>query len=267
MSGTPEMVRCSVCGELHPAATMVTAHRNPEDVPEGARGTRPEPTDWWLTDAEALHAEHPRSFFIPPADRRHALRPGELVKLGFAYGPHADREGDGHVEKMWVEVLDQDAAGAALGRLRNRPHRLAALEIGDVVAFGAHQVLSIDFSDEELGYAQDEWPIVDRAVLEHDRAPDVVVRYKSPRDGESETWWMLVHQSGMGPSQESAGLLTDRFPGLAEPLRAGTGVWDLAEGERDTARWRRVADAELAGGEWPGLYRWLERAARELRAG
>ena len=137
---------------------------------------------------------------------------------------------------MWVEVLAQGGDGGALGRLRNRPLRLTELEIGDEVAFGAHEVLSIDYSDEELGYPQDQWPIVDRAVLDDDRAPDVVVRYESPRDEEPETWWMLVHKSGSGPADAGAGRLTDRFPGLAEPLRAGTGVWDARRGRaRDGA--------------------------------
>ena len=150
MTGAPEMARCNVCGELHPVATMVTAHKQAEEIPADARRERPAPRDWWLSDARALHAEHPRSFFIPTAERSRALVPGELVKLGFAYGPHADREGEGHLERMWVEVLAQ---------------------------------------------------------------------------------------GGSGPADASAGLLTDRFPGLAEPLRAGTGVWEIAGGERETARW------------------------------
>jgi len=148
------MARCDVCGELHPVATMVTAHKQPEEIPADARRERPAPRDWRLSDARALHAEHPRSFFIPTAERSRALVPGELVKLGFAYGPHADREGEGHLERMWVEVLAQGGDGGALGRLRNRPLRLIELEIGDEVAFGAHEVLSIDYSDEEIGFAQ-----------------------------------------------------------------------------------------------------------------
>jgi hypothetical protein len=171
VTGAPEMARCDLCGELHPVARMVTAHKQPEEIPADARRDRPAP----------------------------------------------------------------------------------------------HEVLSIDYSDEELGFPQGQWPIVDRAVLDDDRAPDVVVRYESPRGDEAETWWMLLHQSGSGPAEESAGLLTDRFPGLAEPLRAGAGVWDLAGGERESARWRRVGEDELAGGEWPGLFRWLERTVGELR--
>src|SRR5687767_14734707 len=118
-----ELARCSICGGEHPVATMVTRHREPEQIPPEAAGRDAEPADWWLEDAEALSAAHPRSFFIPRAERRRALRAGEDVRLGFVYGPHSDREGEGHVERMWVQVVDQRDDGSARGRLRNRPAR------------------------------------------------------------------------------------------------------------------------------------------------
>src|SRR3954453_7930000 len=119
---------------------MGTAHKAPEAVPADAAGDAPAPSDWWLADGEARHAEHPRSYFIPPRARREALRPGELVKLEFTYGPHADREGEGHVERMWVEVL-----GRGHGRLRNRPVRLSPLAIGDRLDFAPEHVITIDY--------------------------------------------------------------------------------------------------------------------------
>src|SRR5688572_15775748 len=103
---------------------MVTAHKQPEDLPAVLPREAAVPSDWWLQDAEALHAEHPRSFFIPPAERRRALAPGELVRLGFEYGPHADRRGEGHIERMWVQVLEQAGGERLHGRLRNNPARL-----------------------------------------------------------------------------------------------------------------------------------------------
>jgi hypothetical protein len=39
--------------------------------------------DWWLDNAESLHRQHPRSFFIPTAERRHALRQDDMVRLIF----------------------------------------------------------------------------------------------------------------------------------------------------------------------------------------
>lgn len=149
------MARCSICGEEHPLATMVTAHKRPEELPDGAAGAFPDPSDWWLADAEERSAAHPRSYFIPPRERRYALKHGELVRLQFCYGPHADREREGHVERMWVEVVEQHAGGHVHGRLRNTPVRLAALGIGDLVAFEPRHVASIDYTDDELGYSQE----------------------------------------------------------------------------------------------------------------
>ena len=80
---------------------------------------------------------------------------------------------------MWAQVLERDGEGGLHGRLRNTPACLGSL---DLVAFEPSNVLTIDFSDEEL---------------------------------------------------ESVNLMTDRFPGLEEPLRAGDGVWALAGGGID----------------------------------
>jgi hypothetical protein len=188
------------------------------------------------------------------------------LKLEFTYGPHADRDGEGHVERMWVEVIEQRDDGHAHGRLRNQPARLSELEIGDLVAFEPENVIAIDYTDEELGYAQDQWPVVDRAVLDDDRTPDIVVRGPGPYAAGEDEWWLLCHENPSGPTSESAGLLADRFPGLEEPLRAGEGLWELAAGERASARWRRVSDEEIeASEEWRSLYAWLEETAEQLR--
>jgi len=240
---------CSICGEEHPLAEMVTAHIEPEDVPAGARGATPEPHDWWLADGEALHAEHPRSFFIPTRERREALQPGELIKLEFQYGPHADGEGEGHVERMWVEVT-----GAGQGILRNGPFRLQGLELGDHVAYGLEHVISIDYSDAELGYAQSQRPIIDENVIREDRAPDVVARAPGP-DGD-DVWWMLLREGSSQPVEERINTLTDKFPELVEPLRADEGVW-----ERDGERYRRV---DPTTGEWPSLLAFLAEAAEQM---
>jgi hypothetical protein len=260
------MARCSICGGEHPAATMVTGHEQAEDLPGESRGAFPAPSDWSLADGDELHARHPRSFFVPPAARRRALRPGELVRLEFRYGPHADREGEGHIERMWVEVVDQKATGPTHGRLRNRPIRLTAIGIGDLVSFEPAHVLSIEYTDDELGYAQDQWPVVDIAIVRDDRAPDVVVRAPGPSVPGEDEWWMLCHEDPAGPATESVNSLTDRFPGLEEPLRAGEGLWELAGGERADARWRRVGEGEIAASdEWQALLAWLESTAVRMR--
>ena len=58
-----------------------------------------------LLDAEVRHRADPDSFSIPRSDVRHALVPGDLVKLLFGVGP-----GDPPpAERMWVEVLEAEA--------------------------------------------------------------------------------------------------------------------------------------------------------------
>ena len=162
---------------------------------------------------------------------------------------------------MWVEVVDQGR-----GELRNHPVRLAALAIGDLVAFEPRHVTAIDYTDEELGYAQEQCPVVDKAVLEEDRAPDIVVRAPGPYVADQDDWWLMCREGAIGPTIETAGLLTDRFPGLEKPLRAGDGLWELAGGERGDAHWRRVSDDEVAASEeWQALLAWLEKTAEQMR--
>jgi hypothetical protein len=242
---------CSICGQEHPLADTVTAHIEPEDVPAEARRATPEPHDWWLGDGEALHAAHPRSFFIPPRERREALRPGELIKLEVHYGPHADVDGEGHAERVWVEVVD-----GATGILRNAPFRIQGLELGDRVAFAPEHVITIDYTDDELGYRQDQEAVIDENVLREDRAPDVVARAPGP-EGEA-IWWMLLREGSSQPVPERVNTLTDHFPGLVEPLQADEGVW-----ERDGDAWRRVDETT---GEWPSLLAFLAEAAGRLRS-
>ncbi|HEX5782631.1 MAG TPA: DUF2314 domain-containing protein [Solirubrobacteraceae bacterium] len=263
-----ETARCSICGAEHPVADMVTGHKEPRDVPADAEEAFPEPRDWWLANADQLHARHPRSYFIPPGVRRRALRTGELIKLEFTYGPHADREQEGHVERMWVEVLEQRPDGRAEGRLRNQPIRLAELAIGDRVAFGPEHVITIDYTDEELGYPQSQSPIADPRIVDDDTAPYVAVRAPGPYTADEDEWWMLVRDQPERLITESANSLTDRFPGLVEPLRAGEGLWEHAGGEGTDARWRRVpADEIEASEDWRALFAWLDGTAEMMRRG
>jgi hypothetical protein len=167
---------------------------------------------------------------------------------------------------MWVEVLEQGPDSRAEGRLRNQPFRLAELAIGDHVAFGPEHVITIDYTDEELGYPQGQSPIVDPRIVGEDRAPYVAVHAAGPDDVAE--WWMLTRDQPDELATETANSLTDRFPGLAEPLRAGDGLWELAGGEGAEARWRRVPPEEIAASEdWRALFAWLEGTVELMRRG
>jgi hypothetical protein len=262
-----ELARCSICGGMHPVEPMITAHKKAEDVPGGARGRFARSPLWSLANADEMHARHPRSYFIPDLDRRMALLVGECVRLEFHYGRDADREQNGHAERMWVEVLEQRADGRAHGRLRNRPARLVGLDIGDVVPFEPENVVAIEYTDEELGYAQADWAVIDRAAIEQDRAPDIVARAApGPYSADRDAWWMILREQPAGPTIEGVNGLTDRFPGLAEPLRAGAGLWERTDGVRERARWRLVPDTEIATSEeWQRFFRWLAMTAERMR--
>ena len=167
---------------------------------------------------------------------------------------------------MWVEVLDQRPDGHAHGRLRNHPARLQALQIGDMVAFEPEHVISIEYTDDELGYSQDQWAIIDRAITDDDRAPDIVIWAPGPYVADQDAWWMLVRDDPAGLTTQDVNALTDRFPGLAEPLRAGRGLWELANGDRGDARWRQIGQQEIdSSDEWRAFLDWLARTATRLR--
>jgi hypothetical protein len=88
--------------------------------------------------------------------------------------------------------------------------------------------------DVSLGYAQDQELLVDVRILEEDVAPDAAV-FAGGR------WFLLCREPGAGPVEENVNRLTDLFPGLVEPLRAGEGMW-----EREDERYTRIdPDAEL----------------------
>jgi len=67
---------------------------------------------------------------------------------------------------------------------------------------------------------------------------------------------MLLREASSQPVEERITMLTDHFPELAEPLRAGEGVW-----ERVGEVYRRV---DASTGEWPSLLAFLAGAAERL---
>ena len=153
---------------------------------------------------------------------------------------------------MWVEVVDEGQA-----RLRNRPLRLAALAIGDLVAFEPRA--RDRYRLQRRGARLRAGAVADRGQGGDRGGPGA--RHRGAR-GVRQTGGSCAATARSARRARTAGLLSDRFPGLEEPLRAGDGLWELAEGERADARWRRVGDDEIAASEeWPRLLAWLEKTA------
>ncbi|MEL6274771.1 MAG: DUF2314 domain-containing protein, partial [Bacteroidota bacterium] len=58
---------------------------------------------WQLEDGEEYNRRYPDTFDIPSAEEKSAIKPGDLVKLMFAFGTAEDHD----VERMWVTFKEQ----------------------------------------------------------------------------------------------------------------------------------------------------------------
>ncbi len=184
---------------------------------------------WWLDDAEARSAEAPRSFFIPERGRREALSPGEVVKLIFLFEPPASNGMTG--ERMWVEIKSA-TDGRYVAELLNQPAHISSLKPGDAVTFAPEHVAAIQTSEEELGYAVDDYAAVGQQVRENDEFPQLVARVaRDARQGGSDSGWRLAAVDDDGPPDWwDLGWITDKFPEVEALFRldpdAGSWRWD-----------------------------------------
>jgi hypothetical protein len=98
---------------------------------------------WELDDGEALHAEFPSTFEIPPASERQALHTGQLVKLIFRI-PIAVKDAAPSVvvERMWV-VVGGVYAAKYFGTLNNDARYAKHVVSGLEVEFEARHVIQI----------------------------------------------------------------------------------------------------------------------------
>lgn len=99
-----------------------------------------------ILDAEEMHRRAPETFWIPSAEERATLRPGQPVKLAFH-----QRWISPVVERMWVTVIRREGNGY-VGRLSNEPDVITALQLGDVVRFTMTNVIKI-FSADDIAIA------------------------------------------------------------------------------------------------------------------
>lgn len=191
-----------------------------------------------LGDGEAMNAEHPRSFFIPSAEERAGLSPGDVVKLLFLPdGGDAEMGG----ERMWVEVTEVTDVGW-IGRLDNDPVVIEGIRAGDPVAFAAQHVISIwddtphplegttVFVTERL-FADDDPPV---AWLEFD--PDDAGKESS--QDRVRSGWMLFSDDEPEPLE-------------ADDVRVCDSIWVLE-------RWPEIATSVAAH---DGSAAWYRRVA------
>jgi uncharacterized protein YegJ (DUF2314 family) len=172
---------------------------------------------WTLDNAEDSAAEFPDSFFIPPAERRHALKVGDEVKLVFQL---QREDGETAVERMWVEVVETDPY---VGLLRNEPQLQGVIDLGARVSFGPEHVAAYAYTASELGYNADDGCFLLKRVAQASDPPPVLLlnadgEWEAHAEDESEE--ELVNSDNV--LRWTLGYLTDRFPQTEAPLREGS---------------------------------------------
>ncbi|WP_338466951.1 DUF2185 domain-containing protein [Novosphingobium sp. ZN18A2] len=141
-----------------------------------------------LSNAEALAADAPYTFFIPSAAEREAVAPGAMVKLVFEY-QWDSRKLNG--ERMWVKVTHVDGREMT-GLLDNRPYE-EGLEEGMVVNFSPANVIEIEWGDlprPDVPERREYWErcFVDACVADGDVPVGFLYREEPDLEGSDEKY-------------------------------------------------------------------------------
>lgn len=107
-------------------------------------------------DGEAMAAEHPDTFEIPPQAEREGLRLGDYAKVGLLLDDAFVTDNNCRGERMWFEIIARTVAGKGekklplvyRGKLMNDPVVIAGMAHGDMITFSPRHVLSIEKKDE-----------------------------------------------------------------------------------------------------------------------
>jgi hypothetical protein len=81
---------------------------------------------------------------LPPEEERFAAKPGDMVKLIFAYRETMEARGSGQefgAEHMWVEITGF-GNGCLVGRLDSSPQYTKVLKSDDAVAFHPKHIIA-----------------------------------------------------------------------------------------------------------------------------
>lgn len=189
------------------------------------------PAEWGLLDAEAQHLAFPDAFPIPSEGERHALRPGDMVKLVFVLDPPPTA--GPNAERMWVEVRTVGPDGQLDGWLTNRPAVIESLSPAALVAFAPCHVAGIALRKEEVGFDVEHRAVVSKRAISL-KGPPGWAGYDEPVDPSDSGWTVTAgdepadHFSGDPQAVTQVvtlGELVQRYPSLVEVFQAGAGEW------------------------------------------
>lgn len=144
---------------------------------------------WHLADAAELAARHPYTFYKSPPEAIAQVRPGEVVKLIFAF--HSDDPHAPGAERMWVLVDTLEPHGRFTGKLDNMPGYIQDLQAKDPVAFEARHIINTQHDDDDnLVNRYAGLCFVTKRVLE-DGAP-VGYLYREEPDNDDDSGWRFT---------------------------------------------------------------------------
>ncbi|KAB8058601.1 DUF2185 domain-containing protein [Janthinobacterium sp. FT14W] len=144
---------------------------------------------WHLADAAELAARHPYTFYTSPPEAIAQVRPGDVVKLIFAF--HSDDPHAPGAERMWVLVDTVDAGGQFTGKLDNTPAYIRDLHAQDPIAFAARHIINTQHDDDDnLVKRYAGLCFVTKRVLE-DGAP-VGYLYREEPDTADDSGWRFT---------------------------------------------------------------------------
>ena len=144
---------------------------------------------WHLADAAELAARHPYTFYKSPPEAIAQVRPGEVVKLIFAF--HSDDPHAPGAERMWVLVDTLEPHGRFTGKLDNMPGYIQDLQAKDPIAFEARHIINTQHDDDDnLVNRYAGLCFVTKRVLE-DGAP-VGYLYREEPDNDDDSGWRFT---------------------------------------------------------------------------
>ena len=146
-----------------------------------------------LEDVVKTHRAAPRTYSIPRADQRTALKVGDLVKLVF----QADRPSPRGftAERMWVQVLEVLPHGF-VGALDNQPSFLRNLRPGDRIEFGPQHVAALSGSPTGLELPYGQFALVSREVVHGGWPTDA---HREPPADPKASGWVVRGPAGDAP--------------------------------------------------------------------
>ena len=143
---------------------------------------------WHLVDAATRAAEGRYTFYRSSPDEILKVRPGENVKLIFAFDSSDPQAPE--AERMWVIVDSIDGTGGFTGRLGNDPVWIRDLQAGEVVEFRDSHIINTehDSQDNIVNRYLPRCFVTQRVLRDGSR---VGYLYREDPDDDTDSGWRL----------------------------------------------------------------------------